>query len=135
VRQAAAQNGRQDRAVPSDLRNQIVERLGKLLLDGFSGLNTALALEVNVSHKHQKYLRHRNVFSINSLAELDAHLAPRNSHPRAVTWDQVGHASACHSSEVRTDRTSMSGRWRLKWRQLIDYQLGSIVMAGHACPL
>jgi hypothetical protein len=39
VREAAAEYGRQDRAIPSDLRDEIVERLGELLLDGFSRLN------------------------------------------------------------------------------------------------
>jgi hypothetical protein len=39
VREAAAKYGRQDRAVPSDLRDEIVERLGELLLDGSGRLN------------------------------------------------------------------------------------------------
>ena len=39
VRQAAAEDGRQDRPIPFDLRDEIVERLGELLLDGFGRLD------------------------------------------------------------------------------------------------
>jgi len=44
VREAAAEDCGKDRAVAADLRDQIVERSGELLLDGFGVVNTALAL-------------------------------------------------------------------------------------------
>jgi hypothetical protein len=39
VREAATENGGEDRAIFFDLRDEIVEGPGELLLDGFSGLD------------------------------------------------------------------------------------------------